>query len=217
MEKRQFSKILTIVQWGIIGLLIAACVVICVVNKKTNEKLIDAQEIITEDKYMKIYNSERLSELKKENRALYDSVRSLRNAESAIEIRYKYIFKTDTIRVVEFKQFKDSVYVYKKIGDTVSTYVTIKAKDLSWCKIEGEINSKFQVITQEQNGQVISTINHDTSMVITGVDAWHAKYKWYDGFFIGPSVGVGYGPINNKFDVFFGLSIGYDLMSIKKR
>lgn len=217
MEKLQSSKIVTIAQWVIIGLLIAAFVTICIVNKKTNEKLIDAQEIITEDKYMKIYNSERLSELKKENQALYDSVRNLRNAESAIEVRYKYIYKTDTIRVVEFEHLKDSVYVYKKIGDTVSTYVTIKAKDLSWCKIEAEVNSKFQVITQEQNGQVITTINHDTSLVITGVDTWHAKSKWYDGFFVGPSVGVGYGPINNKFDVFFGLSIGYDLMSIKKR
>ena len=41
---------------------------------------------------------------------------------------------------------------------------------------------------------------------------WHRenKEKWYKKFVVGPQVGVGYGVLNKKIDVYVGAGVSYN-------
>lgn len=214
-NKTRTSRVIDIVQWVLISLLCVSLMVLVVRLKRANDSIVKYENTITEYSYKVIYDSQTIRDLKKENRELYDSIKKLKNVESAIEIRYKYVFLTDTIKVVEFIYTKDSVYKYDKDNDTIHTSIEIMAKDLSWCKVRNEVNGKFTIISQNDDGTITTTINHDPNMQVDGVTAWHAKEKWYKGFFIGPSIGFGYCPVNNKADMCIGVSAGYNLLFIK--
>lgn len=208
MTRDKWQKIIDIIQWVlIIGLLFVACFIYF--GKANHEK----QHVIqTEDSYVKIYESQKLTALEKENKTLYDSIKKLENVESAIEIKYVYKTTTDTIFVEKFIQKEDSIWSVEVDNDTVKTNIEIKANDLQWCNVSTEINDKFTIITQnnEETNDVITEIEHSPNVTITDTDAWHNKKKWTDKFHHGPSVTAGYDVINKNFGIMIGYSIIYE-------
>lgn len=198
--------------------IILLTIIIIIYSRKCNDLNNTNKILINENKYIKEYISTNISSLKKENKTLYDSIKNLKNVESAIEIKYQKEIILDTIFVREFILLNDSIYKFNKVNDTVSIDVEIQASDLKWCKIGTIYNDKFQIITQDNNGTYTTTINYDTNTTILDVTTWHKKNnKWYKGFNISPSIGIGYGFIHNKLDIYVGVTFGYDLFSIKKR
>ena len=208
LTDRQQSFIDT-VQWLLIGLLMLLCVVVFIGNKNLKRD----RDIRRENTYIKIYESKKISELEKKNKALYDSLmkKSDKEPESAIEIRYKYKYKTDTIKVTEFVVGNDSIYHYSHDNDTVKTNIDIKAKDLDWCKVNAQINEKFTIINRTDGNENETTINHSPNVEITDVDAWHRKRTFKDRFNVSIGVGVGYGVIHKQADVFAGVTVGVKL------
>lgn len=200
------KKIIDIVQWILIIVLV--CISCLIYFSKSNIKT--EKEIQTETTYVKVYESQRLAALEKENKILYDSIKNLHDVESAVEIKYVYKIKTDTITVENFIQKEDSVWTVELNNDTIKTNIEIKANDLKWCNVETEINDKFTIITQEDNNKVQTQINHSPNMSIENVDMWHRKKKWTDNFHHGPSVTAGYDVINKNFGVMIGYSIIYE-------
>lgn len=199
--------IIDVVQWVLIIALACACINIMGNAKKEVERLRVEQD---ENFYKLEYYGQNLVQLKKENEDLYRTVDSLNNVESAIEVRYVYKYSTDTVYVTQLiHDNSDSTYAYKFDNDTIRFNMTAKAKDLEWMKGDFEVNDKFQVITSNEYGKYQTWINHSSNVEIQDVDAWHKKTKWYEHFHYGPAVGVGYGLVNQKFDVWVGGAITY--------
>lgn len=204
------KKCIDIAQWIMIGILMITCAIVYIGKRNLSKE----RDIQKDNTYAKIYDSRSIADLKRENRALYDSLKkkSDMTPDIALEIKYKYRYKTDTIKSKEFVLQKDSIYHYSHNNDTIETNIDIKAKDLSWCKVDATINDKFTIINRRQgNHNQITVTPQSKNVEIQNVTAWHKKTSWKDRFGFGPSVGVGYGVINRKPDVFVGFTVTYHI------
>lgn len=198
-----------VIQWILIIVLSVFC--ICMFFSK--EENIKKQDVViqNDDTYIKTYESKKLKELEKENKVLYDSIKNLKNLESAIEIKYEYKFNTDTIYVPYSGISKDSIYNYTYDNDTLKYSLSIKAKELKWHKANFELHDKFTIVNTEDNGKVATIIGHSPNTEIIDVTTWHNKNRFVDNIYYGPSISVGYGLFNNKPDIFVGFSVGWNL------
>ena len=199
------QQVIDTIQWIAIIVLILLCACIYVGNQKHKIALEEERKQTT---YTKIYESQRLSKLKKENEILYDSIKKMQNAKNAIEIRYIYKHTTDTVYVQQTQHnHVDSLYTYKQDNDTVSTNVSIKAKDLRWLKVDTKINDKFTIINAEKDGVVTTKIDHSPNVTIEGTTTWNKKQTFADRFHHGPVLAGGYGVFNQNFDLFVGYGV----------
>lgn len=213
LSKKQ-QKWVDVIQWIlIIGLL---CVVVgsFMYNRHSSASNV-AEEYAKDNTYIRIYDSQSMEALRKENETLYDTIKQIRNAETAIEIRYKYKYITDTIHVEKFikDEVNDSIYHYVQDNDTIRCEFDVKATQLDWMKGGVTIKDKFRIINSEFDGLNQTHIDHSPNVTIDNVDTWHRvdKQKWYQRFHIGPQVGVGYGLWNGKPDVYVGIGVSYDI------
>ena len=202
----KLKNIIDYIQWLLIIILFLVC---ALMYKGKIGKPKEIAEEYKENIYNRIYESQRLSSLKKENEELYRIVDSLSKVENAIEIRYKYVYKTDTVFLTHNSITLDSVYHYTYDNDTIAYKLDIAAKELKWHKTSFEVNSMFRVVNANEDNTNKLYIQHSDNIEISGVDAWHKKKTFFDHISYGPSIGVGYGLVNNKFDLFVGASIGY--------
>lgn len=186
--------------------------------KKETEMLIDDYK--QENNYLKIYSSQRINALCKENKELYDKISKLQNVESSVEIKYVYTVNYDTVYVnpndsTNFDQY-EHIYHFDADDDTISYNLDIQGDNVKWFKLDFKINDNLTLINQNDNGINKLTISPGSShMDITDADAWHREdksNKWYKRFTVGPQLGFGYGIVNNKPDIFLGVSVGYDIL-----
>ena len=208
------KKIIDIIQWVCITFLRMVCITGSIFKKYDND-FIKNTEYQKEQTYVKIYESQTIESLKKENRELYDSIKRLNDVESAIEIRYKYKYVTDTITKTEFVyNTNDSVYHYHNDNDTITCDIDVKANNLEWIQNRFTINDRFMIINREKDGMNQTFINHGENTTVDAVDTWHRiedKQKWYKNFHLGIQAGFGYGVFNRKPDIFIGVGVSYDL------
>lgn len=208
MGKYTKQQIWDIIQWILIVLLLIACVYI----DKKNYDLNNSLEFNMESTYTKIYDSQKIESLKAENKALYDSIKHLKNVESVVEVRYKYYYNTDTVFVNNNDTTKkDSIYHYASNSDTISYNLDISANQVRWHKLDFTLNNKFLIVTKEKDGKVQTDINTDMG-TIEGATMWHRKNKSFkDRFVIGPQVGGGYDFLNKRPTLYVGFGVTYDL------
>lgn len=208
------KKIIDIIQWICIIFLLMVCITGSLFKKSNNDFIKDT-EYQKEQAYVKIYESQTIESLKKENRELYDSIKRLNDVESAIEIRYKYKYVTDTITKTEFVyNTNDSVYHYHNDNDTITCDIDVKANNLEWIQNRFTINDRFMIINREKDGMNQTFINHGENTTVDAVDTWHRiedKQKWHKNFHLGIQAGFGYGVFNRKPDIFIGVGVSYDL------
>ena len=221
------QKTIDIIQWSFIIGLIAMLVIQGVNYQQTKKDLVTSAEYNKENTYVRIYESQRLDKLKRENRELYDSIKKLNDVESGMVIKFREHYVTDTIMVDEFVVQRDtirvvadnnkvyesvvSIYHYTQNNDTVNLDIDIKAKELQWCKADFTISDQFMIINREKDGVNQTLINHSDNATIESTTMWHRKdtKKWYQRFTISPQIGVGYGMINRKVDTYVGVGVGY--------
>ena len=221
------QKTIDIIQWGFIIGLIVMFVIQGVNYQQAKKDLVTSAEYNKENTYVRIYESQRLDKLKRENRELYDSIKKLNDVESGMVIKFrehyvtdtimvdKFVVQRDTIRVVadnnKVYESVDSIYHYTQNNDTVNLDIDIKAKELQWCKADFTISDQFMIINREKDGVNQTLINHSDNATIESTTMWHRKdtKKWYQRFTISPQIGVGYGMINRKVDTYVGVGVGY--------
>lgn len=221
------QKAIDIIQWGFIIGLIAMLVIQGVNYQQAKKDLVTSAEYNKENTYVRIYESQRLDKLKRENRELYDSIKKLNDVESGMVIKFREHYVTDTIMVDKFVVQRDtirvvadnnkvyesvvSIYHYTQNNDTVNLDIDIKAKELQWCKADFTISDQFMIINREKDGVNQTLINHSDNATIESTTLWHRKdtKKWYQRFTISPQIGVGYGMINRKVDTYVGVGVGY--------
>ena len=202
------KKIIDIIELIIIIALVIICVFIYN-NKKGN---VEQQDTVFEDEtvYTKIYESQKIETLKKKNEELYAEIERMKDVESALKIKYKYKYFTDTIYVPSEYNTADSLYYYKDDNDTISYELYINATNLKWHKTNFEINDNFTIINKKTDDNTNTLLlKHSDNVSIVNVDAWNKKTTFKDHIFYGPSIGLGYGIFNNKIDVYVGFSVGY--------
>ena len=221
------QKTIDIIQWVFIIGLITMLVIQGVNYQQTKKDLVTSAEYNKENTYVRIYESQRLDKLKRENRELYDSIKKLNDVESGMVIKFREHYVTDTIMVDKFVVQRDtirvvadnnkvyesvvSIYHYTQNNDTVNLDIDIKAKELQWCKADFTISDQFMIINREKDGVNQTLINHSDNATIESTTMWHRKdtKKWYQRFTISPQIGVGYGMINRKVDTYVGVGVGY--------
>lgn len=208
MGKYTKQQIWDIIQWILIVLLLIVCVYI----GKKNYDLNNSLEFKMGSTYTKIYDSQKIESLKAENKALYDSIKHLKNVESVVEVRYKYYYNTDTVFVNNNDTTKkDSIYHYASNSDTISYNLDISANQVRWHKLDFTLNNKFLIVTKEKDGKVQTDIKTDMG-TIEGATMWHRKNKSFkDRFVIGPQVGGGYDFLNKRPTLYVGFGVTYDL------
>lgn len=210
------QNIIDVIQWVLI---IGLSAVLLYGYLHTNSNLVNNEEYSKDNTYVRIYESQKIEKLKKENEQLYDSIKTLKNVESAIEVRYKYKYKTDTVFVEKSLanvQPKDSIYNFHSDNDTVNYNLKVKANDLQWYTMDFSINDKFTIVNQNENNQNKTTINHSDNMTIEGTTVYHKQdntNKWYNRFAVGPTIGVG---INQKGQIGTYLGVGVTFNLLKK-
>lgn len=206
------KKMSILLRLGLLVLMALSCFIVFMGNRQIKRD----KDIVKEETYIKIYESQAIEKLKKQNRELYDSlmVVSERKPESAMVIKWKYKYITDTLYVDSFTQDEDSIYHYVQDNDTIRTEVDIAARELAWLRIQHTFNNRFMIINRiGDKGTIETSINHAPNVEITGVDAWHMKKSktWKDRIFIGPAVQGGWDPIRKQPTFSIGISAGFDL------
>lgn len=209
------QNIIDVIQWILIILL---SLILLISYVRLNKTLSTDAEYRKDNTYTKIYESQKIEKLKNENKILYDSIKNLKNVESAIEIQYKYRYKTDTVYVnkiiKETIENNDSVYDIHYDNDTINYNLKIKANDVRWYIFDFNINDKFTLINQNKNDLNETTIIHNPNIEIKETTMYHItdkKNKWYKSFAIGPQIGVGVNK-QGEFSPYFGIGITYNIL-----
>lgn len=208
------QNIIDVIQWVLI---VGLSAVLLYGYLHTNSNLVNNEEYSKDNTYVRIYESQKIEKLKNENKQLYDSIKTLKNVESAIEVRYKYKYKTDTVFVEKSLanlQPKDSIYDFHSDNDTVNYELKVKANDLQWYTMNFTINDKFTIVNQNENNLNKTTINHSDNVTIEGTTIYHKQdnsNKWYNRFAVGPTIGVG---VNQKgqFGTYLGVGVTFNLL-----
>jgi hypothetical protein len=230
MKFKLSQKAIDIIQWIIIIGLLAIIVAQGIGYKSVKRQLVTSEEYNKQNTYVRIYESQKLNQLKKENKELYDSISKLQDVESGMIIKFHEHYNTDTIKVDRFilkkdtvtfitekhdtLQRVDSLYHYAQNNDTIDCKIDICASDLQWAKADITINDKFVIINREKDGVNQTLISHSDNTTIDSTAMFHRQdedKKWYKRFSVGPQVGIGYGFFNKKPDVFIGIGVSYKL------
>ena len=123
MEKSKFTqKTIDIIQWIFIILLLSLLGIQGYNYKKINKQLVTSEEYNRQNTYIRIYESQKLNKLKKENKELYDSISKLKNVESGMIIKFVEHYNTDTIKVENFQLKRDTLYLSNDIALIDSVY-----------------------------------------------------------------------------------------------
>lgn len=208
MSTTNKNRIFSIAQWILIIVLLCICFYFYKKSTNVEKEYIKVEQ--TETSYTKEYQTERIKELEKENKNLYDSIKNIKNIENALEIRYIYKYNTDTVYVDKtIDSKKDSLYQYSYDNDTIKYNLSIMAEGLKWHNTKFELHDKFTIVNTLDDDRATTTITHSPNVKIEDVTTWRKKKSFKDNFFFGPSVGVGYGTFTGKVDIFVGMSAGY--------
>lgn len=204
-------------QWIIIIGLCVTCLFTC----HKHNRFIDGVEdnMRQENTYSKVYDSQEINRLRKENKQLYDSIKHLKDVELVAEVKYKYIYKTDTCYIdttkekdlpKEIQEIPDSTYSIEHKTDSISYNLLINAKHLKWYKLDFKVEDSFVLINREKDGQNEFIVNPGLGgTTITDVTVAHRKDdSFWDRFEVGPSVTFGYDFVNRN----IGCTIGVGIM-----
>lgn len=220
------QKVIDILQWVMIVGLALMLLIQQSYYIKNRDKLTASEEYNKESTYVRIHESRAVEELKKENKILYDSIKNLNNVEAAMIVKYTTRYSTDTVYVEKFVTVADtttvvvddvliakvdSAFEYTEDNDTVNLRIKVKANELEWVKADFALHDQFMIINREKDGINQSIIHHSDYTTIDETTMWHKKEakKWYQKFVLSPQVGVGYGVINKKADLYVGVGVGY--------
>lgn len=204
------KKIIQVAQWIVIGLLLIAC--LCFWWKTSKSVVTDSQYNKTDTQYVNISSDKTLSELKKTNEELYDSIKKLKDVKEAIQIKYVTRYNSDTVYVPKSIQAKDSTYHYSHNSDTINYKLDINGSNVKWFKLDFVVQDSLMIVTRSKNGQNETLINHGKNTEITNTTVYVPKKtflgKLKDKTYVGVGVGAGYGIVNKKFDIYVGINAG---------
>lgn len=193
--------------------------------KQSQEQIVKIEQIEKENgKASIIYYEQEIETLKKENKALYDSIKQHKN-EIDYLVKFKYekkhetgVVKTDTIKEIIHNQ--DSIvktYEYSAKTDTISYNLKIGSTEKpQWYSLDFAVSDNFSIVNKKFDNFNKLDINSDSKGEITDVTVLKKKEKTniFDNISIGPSVTMGYNFAMKEPEFIVGFSITYDIKDL---
>ena len=199
---------------GIMSLVIAALCLL--LHNAHGQKERAYEEGYKDGTYVVVKADETIKQLKKENKELYDSIKSYKdNVKFVTQFKYKKVYVTDTVYVSKNDNDKVETFTYsnKNQNDSLNYNLSIGSiTEPSWYKLDISVGDKFTIInkkTSDNNNQTI--ISSGNGGLIEDVTAFNKKEKKniWNNFSTGPTIGVGYGTIGHSFDIYVGVGVTY--------
>lgn len=213
------KQILTII-FIVMGVALATLYVDNYLLKKSLESQIELayQDGYKDGTFTVTKADEDIKKLKRENRELYDSIKSYKEKVSFLaQFKYQKVYVTDTVYIKPIEP-KDSIVAYEYGNedktDSLNYTLTIgSVVEPNWYKLKIDVNDKFTIINKKDDGTNQTTITSGNGGLIDDVTVFNRKEKkpFWKRFSAGPSVGVGYGMLKHNYDIYVGFNVTYDL------
>lgn len=201
-----------------------------IINVYTVKKASSINHDLTEIEYTdsnmiqhKVYYDATFKKLQKENKELYDSLKSCKDQISyLVQFNYKKDYSTgkvyihDTIKEISYEVLENNdtvkTFEYKSDSkDTISYNLKIgSAKKPNWYSLDVSVNEKFTIVNKSDgNGLNHVTIGSQNQGTISNVTTFKKKESGglKKHLKIGPAVTAGYDVINKNFGVMGGVSV----------
>lgn len=210
----KYCKYLTVFNYVVVILMLLF--LYFVYQTSTKNRIDDVVKSINVSGATIIHPDRKISELKKENKELYDSIKIYKDKlESVYSVKVVYKVKTDTIYKVDsvYKTLdNDSIYHFSQSNDTISTNVKVKGKEVDWVEVNTKINDQITFINLKYGDNNVTKVTTENDNVeVVDVTSWKRKTRFKDRFIIGPTIGVGYSPFSKTFDTYIGVGITYKI------
>jgi hypothetical protein len=181
--------------------------------------LVRIQTVASDGLSTSIYYDQTIASLKKENKELYDSVKAFKSEiDYLVQFKYKKRYKTDTVFIDTARVKDTTVYEYKNSdNDSINYRLEIASREEpSWYKLDLEVSDKFTIVNKRDDGINITDIKSDNGGELSSVVAVKKKKSWKENFSFGPSVNVGYDPLNKNMGVMVGFGLSYKIPLSRK-
>ena len=193
-------------------------------NSLDRNKIIDKEiEYVDSNKtYNKIHMDAEFSKLKKENKKLYDSLKKSRDIiDYLVQFDYEKSYSSGK---VETSSKKDNAsasisrdYVYNsEPNDSFEYKLTINSeKEPNYYQLDTKFKQRFTIVNEHDKGMNHTTIKEDGKGDISNVTVFHKKNKkkFIDRFAVGPSITVGYDPLNKNMGCMVGVSLTFNILN----
>ena len=160
--------------------------------------------------YTSLYSSTSFQSLKQENRELYNEVKRLKNLKEVIQFRYRTEYKTDTIYLTNPAsiQATDTTYNIESVTDSISYNLLAKVSGrLNYYQLNFKLSDNIRITRQESEELNKLNISAGTG-IIENATSWKKKKP---RFSLGLNLGMGYGLISRKTDIYIGFGVSYRL------
>ena len=222
ISKEKAFKILNVI---ILGLIIGMMFFVCKKSDHTKELVDGVEAIDSTNTYSKVYYDTEISNLKKKNKELYDSLQVNRDKVSyLLQFKYQKEYTTGVVHVKDKNQAsteqttiptieeKDSTYTYSSVpNDTMMYKLQVNSsREPNWYSLNVKMSDRFTIVNKsDDNGLNVITIDPQNNGNISDVTTFKKKQKktFFQHFHVGPSVTAGYDPINKQWGVMIGVGV----------
>lgn len=222
----------------IIGILIVVllCMYLYYSNKvEKSKEIIDGIEYIDSlGKYNRIYYEKKFSELKEDNKQLYDSLKKYKDQiDFIIQFTHEQDHNTgqvhvkpniidsivyDTVKVNEVLMAKTYQYTSEP-NDTFQYKLNINSYiEPKWYELSIHTKNQFTIVNKEENGTNHITIDPHNNGSISDVTVFKKEQdNFWDRFSFGPGVTMGYDPLRKEWGLTIGITAAFNLNTKKKK
>lgn len=224
MDTQKKTTVHNIILWIMVAVILFLTGYILYLNKKsqTTIQTIETLQQQDEGKYTQFYYEREFQALKKENRELYDSLKNQKDYITSLEkFSYRVKYVTDTVYTEaeireEVKDLPNETYVYHNETDSLTYQLQVNSKiEPNWYSLNVDVKDDFTIVNKTYaDGRMTTSIESANKGEISDITAWQksTRKKWYQRFAFGPSVIVGYDPINRNFGTMVGVSVTYNIL-----
>lgn len=224
----------------ILALLVLILISFFVFKRCSNSKNKDNVEYVDKKgTYHKEFKDGKFSDLKKENKELYDSLKKYKKEiDYLVQFKYNKRYKTDKVIVKtteikkvpiyikndkgEFIEKKEEAKTYEyqnKPNDSIEYKLKINSvREPNWYSLDVNVHDKITLVNKkEENGINHLTINTDNKANVTDVTTFKKKEKKniFNKIAIVPGIYYGYDIKNKKIGYGIGITLGYNIFGTK--
>ena len=201
----------------VIAILMIGCLGyhIYIITERNNQRLEEIHmKNLTERTYEVQFYDQTIKSLKKENEALYDSIKMYKDElDYALQFKYEKEYSSDTVyieKTVTIPSETPKVFEYSNNSDSLRYKLQISSLiEPEWYKIDFKVSDQFTILNNRTDEGLNETIiKTNTNADISDVTVWKKdRSSFWDHFSVGPTVAAGYDFINNKPAVVVGVGV----------
>ena len=195
------------------------------ISKITEEQIVEIEQFDeTEGMYTKLYYDQTIESLKKENKELYDSLKSYKDEiDYLVQFNYEKEYSTGKVEIEKNDTIKEEVKTFEytnEPNDTLEYDIKIgSVTEPSWYSIDFKLSDKFTIVNKKMEDANKIEISTDNKGMInnTTVLRKKEKYNFLDNIALGPSITCGYDFAKKEPEFIVGVAITYDITHLFKK